>query len=347
MQYRKLGRSDLTVSALSLGCWSMAGGGMWGEQDAEDSIATIRTAQELGINFFDTAEGYGNGYSEELLAQALGHRRQEVIIATKVSQKNLRAPDVVTACERSLKRLNTDYIDVYYIHWPSPEIPISETMEAFERLRTEGKIRVTACSNFASGDLEKLLRHGRAEANQLPYSLLWRAIEYHVTPYCQEQGVSVTCYSPLSQGLLTGRYHSADEVPPERARTRHFSSHRSFAEHGHPGVEELLFDTLDQMRKLCDQAQITMTQAALGWAMAQPGVGSVIAGARKPEQIRQSASACDIDFSRDFLNQLSELSQKLKEELGPSPDKWSVDSSRYDCMPDEDEAAPRRESTRV
>ena len=335
MEYRMLGQSELEVSALSLGCWSMAGGGMWGEHDVENSIATIQLAYDLGINFFDTAETYGNGLSEELLARALGTHRQEVIIATKVSPQNLHALDVVSACENSLRRLNTDYIDVYYIHWPNPDIPIKETMEALDQLEKSGKIRVAACSNFASRDLEKLLRWGRVEANQLPYSLLWRAIEFAVTPYCQEQGVGVTCYSPLSQGLLTGQYRSADEVPPERARTRYFSSQRPFADHGQPGVEELLFDVLGKMRELCDQAQVTMTQAALGWAMAQPGIASVIAGARKPEQIRQSASACDIDFPADFLQELSRISDPLKQELGPNPDKWNVDQSRYDCLPDE------------
>lgn len=335
MQYRTLGQSDLKVSALSLGCWSMAGGGFWGEHDAENSIATIRLAHELGINFFDTAESYGDGLSEEFLARALGPRRQEVIIATKVSPRNLRAADVMKACENSLRRLDTDYIDVYYIHWPNPDIPIAETMEALETLKNDGKIRVAACSNFASRDLEKLLRHGRVEANQLPYSLLWRAIEHDITPYCQEKHVSVTCYSPLSQGLLTGAFRTGDDVPAARARTRHFSCERPFAHHGQSGVEDLLFDTLDKMRGYCDQAQVTMTQAALGWAMAQPGVGSVLAGARTPEQIRESASACDIDFPADFLTQLSLSSEPLKQELGPNPDKWNVDNSRYDCLPDE------------
>ena len=193
MQYRRLGRSDLNVSAVSMGCWAIAGGSTWGPQDESEALGAIQGALDAGINFFDTAEGYGSGYSEELLGRALAGRRDEAVIATKVSRAHLKPETVKESCEASLRRLKTDVIDLYIVHWPSREVPMEETWRTMEDLQKEGKVRVLGVSNFATADLTELLEVGRPEADQLPYSLLWRAIEHEVVPVCVAHDISITC----------------------------------------------------------------------------------------------------------------------------------------------------------
>lgn len=236
MQYRRLGKTDITVSIVAMGCWALAGGSMWGRQDEAESIATVRAGLDAGVNFFDTAEGYGGGDSEAVLGRALAGRRHEAVIATKVSRSHLAGDEVLRACERSLQRLKTDYIDLYQIHWPSRTAPLEETMETLERLREQGKVRAIGVCNFGVGDLSDLLKVGWAETNQLPYSLLWRAIEHQILRKCVDEGIGILCYSPLVQGLLTGKFSSADDVPEERARTRLFSGNRPQSRHGGAGV---------------------------------------------------------------------------------------------------------------
>ena len=184
MEYRKLGQTDIDVSVIGLGCWPFAGGAYWGEQDDEDSIATVRAALDAGINFFDTAEGYGRGYSEQVLGRGLQGRRHEAVIATKVSASHLSAEEVARACEQSLTNLQTDYIDLYQIHWPNWQIPLSETVEALGLLRQGGKIRAIGVSNFAVRDQSDMLALSDCATNQLPYSLLWRVIEDDIQPLC-------------------------------------------------------------------------------------------------------------------------------------------------------------------
>lgn len=326
MKYRKLGQSELKVSIISMGCWAIAGGSIWGPQKEDDAINAIHTALDEGINFFDTAEGYGNGYSEELIGRALSKRRKEAIIATKVSSGHLRRKDLKKACEDSLRRLQTDYIDLYYIHWPNREIPIEETLLAMEELKKEGKIRVIGCSNFGKIDLTELLKKGRVEANELPYSLLWRAIEYEIQPLCVNNNIGITCYSPLAQGLLTGKFKSADDVPEGRARTRHFSSSRPQARHGEVGAEKETFEALAKIKKISEEINIPMAQISLSWLLSRPGVASVIAGARNPEQVKINSQAGELTLPQEIIEQLTLITEDLKKKLGNNPDMWQSNS---------------------
>jgi len=328
MHYRRLGKSDLKVSVVGFGCWPIVGGFNWGEQAEKDSLAALRKAYELGVNFFDTAEVYGDGYSEKLLGKALKKRRKNNIIATKVLPQNLAPKDLKSACEDSLRRLQTDYIDIYYIHWPSRKVPISETLSAMNELKKEGKIRVCACSNFGAKDLKELLQYSRVEVNQLPYSLLWRAIEYEIQEICIQNDISITCYSPLLLGLLTGKFSSADEVPDGRARTRHFSKTRPQTVHNEPGAEKETFRCIDKIRKLCHKADLSMIDAALSWIINRPGVTSVIVGARTPEQIKANIRAIETDLPNEIIEKLDTITEPLKERFGDNPDMWQS-KSRY------------------
>ena len=170
MKYSKLGSTDIEISTIVMGCWAIGGGYTWGEQDERDSIDTIRAAIDAGINMFDPAEFYNDGISEKVLGKGLSGLRDQVLVATKVWFENLTADKLIQACEGSLKRLRTDYIDLYQIHWPNWEVPIAETLGALEELKAKGKIRVIGCSNFGPWDLTDLLAHGRAWVDQLAYN---------------------------------------------------------------------------------------------------------------------------------------------------------------------------------
>jgi myo-inositol catabolism protein IolS len=326
MRTCKLGKTDLSVSVIAMGCWALAGDATWGPQEEAESVATVHAALDAGVNFFDTAEGYGGGDSEAVLGRALEGRRHKAVIATKVSRANLSASEVQQACENSLRRLRTDYIDLYQIHWPSRTVPLAETVEALDRLREQGKVRTIGVCNFGVQDLSQVLELAWVETNQLPYSLLWRAIEYEIKERCVGEGIGILCYSPLAQGLLTGKFSSPDEVPEGRARIRLFSTDRPQARHGDPGCEEEVFAALEQIQAICDEIGQPMANVALAWLLQQPGVTSVIAGARRPAQIRQTAQAVDLALSPEIAGQLVQATEKVKRAIGPNPDMWQSTS---------------------
>jgi aryl-alcohol dehydrogenase-like predicted oxidoreductase len=329
MEYTTLGRSDLRVSRVGLGLWNISGGLNWERTDERQAIETIHAAYEQGVTLFDTAEAYGDGYSEEVLGQALTSMpRDDIVVATKVWQDNLAYDDLRAACSASLDRLGIDCIDLYYVHYHDPTVPLSETMRALRDLQEEGKIGVPAVCNTGPEDLAETLSYGRVEANQVPYSLLWRAIEYDVLEASKTNDVDVVGYSPLAQGLLTGQFDSPEEVPTKRQRTRHFSGDRPDARHGEAGAERETFETIDRIRKTCAAHDRDMTEVALAWPLHQPGVSCVLAGASRPEHAAANARAAETTLSDALLEELDRITAHLKETLGPNPDPWQSDS-RY------------------
>lgn len=326
MKYKPLGKTDMMVSTMTLGCWAFAGGDMWGEQDDADSIATVHAALDVGVNFFDTAEGYGNGYSEEVLGRALVGRRDKAIIATKVGRSDLTSETIREACEDSLRRLQTDYIDVYQIHWPRRSTPLSETVAALEKLKEQGKIRAISVCNFGVQDMGDLLPLLRPESNQLPYSLIWRALEFDILPQCVDEGIGILCYTVLGQALLAGKYTSPDEVPGPRARTRHFSKNRELVRHDEDGCETETFAAIEAVRQISQKINQPMANVAMAWLLHQPGITSIIAGARTPDQIKRNVAAVDLVLSPDIIAELNEATDELKQVLGPNPDMWQSTS---------------------
>ncbi|MDX1682553.1 MAG: aldo/keto reductase [Phycisphaeraceae bacterium] len=322
MRYRTLGSTDLDVSVIAMGCWAIAGDNVWGPQDEADAVAGIRQCLDEGINFFDTAEAYGNGESEALLGRGLAGRRDEAIIATKVSSGHLAADDLQAACEASLQRLQTDVIDLYQIHWPSRDVPIEETCGALEELKEAGKIRAIGVSNFGPQDMSELLELGSVASNQVMYNLLTRAIEFEIQPQCAEHDISILCYSPIQQGLLAGKFDRPEDVPETRARTRHFSGDRPKARHGRPGCEEELFAAVDRISVIADDLGRPMAELALAWCLHQPAVASAIVGVRNPDQARRNARAGDLELDDATLDALDEATRAVKEALGPNADLW-------------------------
>jgi aryl-alcohol dehydrogenase-like predicted oxidoreductase len=340
MQYRQLGNSDLRVSTVALGCWAITGDFTWGPQDVDDARDAVDAAIDHGINLFDTAELYGDGSSETMLGDWLGPRRDKLILATKISDQSLgkgeRIADAVeAACDRSLQRLRTDRIDLYQIHWPYRAFDWDETFTAMDKLRQAGKVRYVGVSNFGVRDMDDLHavlhRNGLppVPSNQLNYSLLARAIEYDIQTQCAHRNTGILCYSPLAQGLLTGKFHSPDEVPDARARTRHFSSERPHTRHGGPGCEPAVFDAIGKLRVIGDRLGEPMADIALAWCLHQRAVVSVIAGARNRKQVEQNVRGAGLPLGQRVLHELNEATEPVKQALGPSADLWeSPENSR-------------------
>ena len=325
MQYRALGkRDDIQVSTIALGCWPFAGGNVWGEQDDAQSVAAVHAALDEGINFIDTAEGYGR--SEEVLGRGLKGRRHQAVVATKVSEANLGAADVISACERSLRALQTDYIDLYQIHWPNRGVPLAETAGALDSLLSDGKIRAYGVCNFAEKDLSEMIALSSCVTDQMPYNLAWRGIERAVLPLCRANGIGVICYSPLAQGILTGRYANADEVPEGLARSRHFADERPLSHHGEPGLEEELFTAVSKIRDIAADLGEPMAAVALAWARQQEGVTSLLVGARNADEVRRNIPSLELTLSDEVLQQLALATEPVKEGLGDNLDMWYVPS---------------------
>ena len=323
MRYATLGNTDIKVSRMALGCWPFAGGRVWGPQDDNDSIAAVHASLDAGVNFFDTAEGYSDdSNSEEVLGKALNGKRSEAVIATKIGNAYLHPSTVAETCEGSLNRLQTDYIDLYQIHWPNHDVPIEDTMSELLKLQDSGKVRALGVCNFGVRDLTDILACGAIVTNQLPYNLIWRALEFAIKPECVANNVGIICYSPLQQGLLTGRYLTADDVPPGLSRTRHFNKDRDQAIHGEEGCEEQTFQTIASVLKIADEVGEHPAKVSLAWLLAQEGVTSLLVGARNPDEVALNIPTFDYDLPQEAVNALSVATEELKQTLGESADFW-------------------------
>jgi len=325
MKYAKLGKSNIDVSVLSLGCMGFSGGYYGIDRNDTESIKIINAALDLGINFFDTAQTYEKGVSERVVGEALKHIRHNVIIATKVGRReHYRSDTMVEACDSSLKNLQTDYIDLYYLHWPNMDVPFEDTMEGLEKLKKQGKIRMAGICNFGVKQMQMLEDTGKfdlLEVHQLPYSLFFRAIEYSIKQKTIEKGMSITCYSSLAQGLLSGVYKSSEDIP-DYLKIARFYNNPDVNWHMEQGCEKEIFTALSKLRKLCDEAGYTLPQASLAWLLKQKGVTSPLTGPKDIDELKQNCAAADTDLSDDFLCEMTSISEEVKEKLGDNADMW-------------------------
>ena len=330
VQHTILKNTDLTVSRLCFGCWGISSDFHWGERDASKSAATINAAFEAGVNFFDTAAVYGDGESERLLGKTLGTRRSEVIIASKVRPDHMSPSDLVRGCEETLLRLGTDYLDLYQTHWANPDVPIEDSWAALLRLKEQGKVRFAGVCNAGPKDLTSLLPVEKPATNQLPYNLIWRAIEHAIVPACDAHKIGILAYSPLMHGMLAGKFPTAADVPDGRARSRHFSTNRELARHGEPGCEQATFDAITAIGEIANQSNRSMANVAANWVLQQAAVDCVIVGAASPQQIKANCDAFDAPLSDDELAALNSATDELKSVLGSNPDMWQgSEGSRY------------------
>lgn len=317
---------DLPVSPVALGCMSIVASETYGGIGPDQAIHTVQTAIDSGITLLDTAPAYGNGESEELVGKAIQGKREQIILATKASGQTLSADEVISDCEASLRRLQTDHIDLYQIHWNRRKVPAEETMKAMDSLLSSGKVRALGVCNYGPADLKQALGLTTLHTNQVAYNMLFRAIEFEITDICNEHNMGILCYSPLAQGLLTGRYAAADEVPAGRQRTLHFSGERELARHGQAGCEAQTFKAIAEIKKVCDDLGESMARVALSWCLHQPGVMSVLAGASRPDQVKQNVEAGALTLPPDALARLDRATNEVKSLLGPIPDLWAAES---------------------
>jgi aryl-alcohol dehydrogenase-like predicted oxidoreductase len=341
MEVRSCGGSELALSGLGLGCWQFGDDSYWrpaGQPEINDVVAR---AVDLGITYFDTAEAYADGESERMLGKALEYiPRDRVIIGTKVLPSNAYPEELVDHCEASLRRLNTDYIDLYIVHWPLNSRSVQfvsddaekiknppETGEVFdtlEGLQREGKIRHVGVSNFGVDQMREALSFEvDVVANQVAYNLLSRAIEWEVLPLCREHGVGVVGYSTLMQGILANAYQSIDDIPDLRTRTRHFDHERSEASrHGEEGAEQAVRQSLAELRDLAEEAGYSMAELAIRWPLTRKGVTSMLVGSTNAEHLKANVQAVERSLPEDVRTRIDEITRPVMDQLGRSIDYY-------------------------
>ena len=318
MHLRKLGQSDLQISPIIMGLWQ-AGKDMWVGIDDRQTTKAIRAACDAGITTFDTAEAYGNGHSEQILASATRDIRDKLIYATKVFANHLKHDQVLDACHRSLKNLHTDYIDLYQIHWPAgsfgtKQVPIGETMGALNALKEQSKIRSIGVSNFSPVQLQKALEYGQIDSLQPPYSLFWRHVEKDAMSFCVDNKITILAYSPMAQGFLTGKF-GADHKFAEgdiRAKNRLFQ----------PDMYARVQEALARLRPIAERKGVTLGQLALAWVISHPQT-CAIAGARNADQSTKNASAGLISLSEAELSEIDEIGRGVTDNLDENPIMWN------------------------
>ncbi|WP_138990365.1 aldo/keto reductase [Larkinella sp. C7] len=322
MEYRKLGESDVTVSAIAFGAWAV-GGWMWGGTERKEAIEAIQAAYDLGVTSIDTAPVYGQGTSEEIVGEAIKSiPRDRVQILTKYGMrwdlakgtlafhtknndgtpidvyKYAAKESIIKECEDSLKRLGTDYIDLYQIHWPDVTTPISETMEAVSRLIEQGKIRQAGVSNYSVEQMKEAEQTLKLVSNQVSYSMVKREIEAGLVPYCLENRKSILAYSPLERGLLAGKIKPGHQF----AEGDHRVNYKAFKD----GNIARVWPFLDKIIPLAEQKQVSLSQLVIRWTIDQPGITVALVGARNAEQAVQNAKAIDVRLTAEemaFINQ--------------------------------------------
>ncbi len=338
------GSSDLELPVLGIGCWSFGGGSYWGTQEQYEVDAVVAAALEAGCVLFDTAEVYNEGRSEVALGRALKGRRPRALIATKVSPHHTYPSTLRAHCDGSLRRLGTDYIDLYMVHWPicaksmphftdSPEPATSppDVREAFDTLvslREQGKIRYIGVSNHGPAQLHEIADYP-VIADQLCYNLLSRGIEFELLQMCKNMGIGILAYMPLLQGVLTGKYLSLENVPAPRARTRHFRGDRVGSRHNGAGFESEMTKCLSALKRLSDDSGVSMLELSLGWTIANPAIACTLVGVRSIAQLNDSLAVAHRPLPPPTVRRLNEITDPLKNMMGASIDLFeSTENTR-------------------
>jgi aryl-alcohol dehydrogenase-like predicted oxidoreductase len=327
MEYKTLGNSEVKVSVLAFGAWAI-GGWLWGGADSKDAINAIETAIDNGMTTIDTAAVYGFGLSEELTGKAIKGKRSKVQVLTKfgltwnekkgkfhfASQDNSgkdvelyrysSKEKVISDCDLSLKRLGTDYIDLFQIHWDDPTTPVSETMEAFEILVKKGKIRAGAVCNYSLELMKEAEKTFPIASNQVHYSMVNRGIEKDIVPHCIEKNIGILAYSPLQRGLLTGKIRQDHKFNDGDTRP-------STIYYKEPNLSRILSLT-DNLKEIANERKVTLSQLVLNWTTQQPGITCVLAGARNATQVLENVKAADFLLNENEIYRINELLSNFK-----------------------------------
>lgn len=321
MEYRKIGHSNLELSAITFGAWA-TGGWMWGGIDRNDAIEAIRTAYDNGVTSIDTAPAYGQGDSEETVGEAIKNiPRDKVQLLTKFGlrwdlkngefyfktkdnsgkdidlYKYAGKQSIIDECNASLRRLGTDYIDLYQIHWPDITTPIAETMEAVAQLIKQGKVRYAGVCNYNVEQLKEAKKFIPLVSDQVPYSMLRRDIESETIPYCMQSDLSILSYSPLQRGVLTGKLKPGHQFAD--------GDNRSGLSYYKDENIRRTNEFLESIRPIADEKNITLSQLVLRWTLAQPGITIALVGARNAAQAKDNAKAAEVKLSSDEMKRIN------------------------------------------
>lgn len=312
MKYRKLGNTGLKVSEISLGSWLTYGGYV----EQEKAAASIHKAYELGINFFDTANVYERGQAEIVVGEALRqYPRESYVLATKVfgqmgdgpNDRGLSRKHIIEQCHASLQRLGMDYIDVYYCHRYDQETPLEETLRALDDLVTQGKVLYVGVSEWTAAQMieahaiaDRLLLD-RIIVNQPVYNMFNRYIEKEIIPLGEAKGISQVVFSPLAQGVLTGKYRKGQAFPAEsRAASKNWNENR---------IKDDQLEKVEQLEKIAAELDLSISQLALAWILRQPNVASALIGASRPEQVEENCGASGVKLTSDVIESIEQILQ--------------------------------------
>lgn len=320
MRFKRVGVIPDDISAVGFGCWATGGGDIWNDTTDQDSIKAIQMAIDLGVNFFDVAPVYGFGHAETVLGQALGGRRLEVLIASKCGlvwddsknvTLNLSPESLFQEIDDSLRRLNTDYIDIYQMHWPDPDTPIEVTMGALEKIKDSGKIRHIGVSNFSLELTKAAAAVGEIASHQGLYNMLERnPTSYHniplsyrtedeILPYCQENGIAFLPYSPLFQGLLTGKFKPSDNFDDQDVRSENPKlSGESFSTY---------FEIAEKLKGFAREIGKPLTQVVINWLIEQDAVTSVICGAQNVDHVEENVGSVDWALTQEIMERIEAI----------------------------------------
>jgi aryl-alcohol dehydrogenase-like predicted oxidoreductase len=326
MEYRTLGQSDIKVSELAFGAWAI-GGWLWGGADSNDAIKAVETAVDNGMTTIDTAAVYGFGLSEELVGKAVKGKRDQVQILTKFgivwdekkgqfffASKDNSGKDVnihcyssrekvISDCDKSLKRLGTDYIDLFQIHWPDSTTPVAETMEALEILIEKGKIRAGSVCNYTVEQMTEATGTFTIASNQMPYSMVNRGIEKEIVPYCIDNNIGILAYSPLQRGLLTGKIKQGHNFGEGDSRPGSIY-------YKEPNLSRILQFT-ENIKEIANELKVTLSQLVLNWTLLQPGITCALVGARNAAQVLDNIKAADFRLTSEEINMINRLLSNL------------------------------------
>ncbi|UOF89068.1 aldo/keto reductase family protein [Fodinisporobacter ferrooxydans] len=307
MKYRKIGNTGLKVSAISLGSWLTYGGYV----EKQKAVECIHAAYDLGINFFDTANVYERGEAEKVVGETLrAYPRDSYVLATKVfwpmgdgpNDRGLSRKHVIEQCNASLQRLGVDYVDIYYCHRFDPETPVEETLRAIDDLVSQGKVLYVGVSEWTATQMAEALAVAdrylldRIVVNQPIYNMFERYIEKEVIPLGEQKGIGQVVFSPLAQGLLTGKYKSANDLPAD-SRAAKLESMRN-------RITEEKIVKVNQLAALAGELDISVSQLALAWILRQPNVASALIGASRPEQVKENAKAVEVELPQEILERI-------------------------------------------
>ncbi len=310
MKTDQLGISNLNVTEIILGTWAI-GGTMWSDYDEANAIKAIEAAIDNGINCIDTAPAYGAGHADELIGSIISGKRDKILIASKCGldiengyRHNLKPDFIMYDLEQSLKRLDTDYIDLYQIHWPDPEVHIEDSMKALMKAKESGKIRFIGVCNFSGEQLKEAMKYGEIVSYQPNYSLLEREIESDQMKICAENNIGIISYGSLGAGMLTGKYKELPQFKRNDARNFFY---KFFKKQYWPGVKAVV----EKVTEIAEKKGVRPGHVAIAWNLSKPGVTAAIVGARTAEQVMENLGGSGLILTAEEISELDKVSENI------------------------------------